>query len=87
MTETLTVNWLITMKSELIVDQWDNPFWYVRKIFRKTKISYLLICTRTCVYQGVRNVSFSENFACYKMDDPNLQNMFSIKRESTQRYA
>ena len=74
MTETLTVNWLITMKSELIVDQWDNPFWlvdqwdnpfwYVRKIFRKTKISYLLICTRTCVYQGVRNVSFSETFAC-----------------------
>ena len=36
---------------------------YVRKIFRKTNISTPLICTRTCAYQGVRNVSFSENFA------------------------
>ena len=32
--------------------------------FQKTDISYPLIRTRTCVYQGVRNVSFSENFAC-----------------------
>ena len=31
---------------------------HVRKIFRKTNISYSLIR-----YQGVRNVSFSENFA------------------------
>ena len=31
--------------------------------FRKTNISYPLMRTRTCVYQGVRNVSFSENFA------------------------
>ena len=30
--------------------------------FRKN-ISYPLICTRTCTYQGIRNVSFSENFA------------------------
>ena len=36
---------------------------YVRKIFRKTKISNPLICTRTCAYQGVRNVSFPESFA------------------------
>ena len=36
---------------------------YVRKIFRKTNISYSLIRTRSCVYQEVRNVSFSENFA------------------------
>ena len=35
---------------------------YVRKIFRKTIISNPLIRTRTCAYQGVRNVS-SENFA------------------------
>ena len=33
----------------------------VHKIFRKTNISYPLIRTRTCAYQGVRNVSFSEN--------------------------
>ena len=38
---------------------------YVRKSFRKTNISNPLIrtCTRTCAYQGVRNASFSENFA------------------------
>ena len=31
--------------------------------FPKTNISYPLIRTRRCVYQGVRNVRFSENFA------------------------
>ena len=31
-----------------------------RQIFRKTNISYPLIPTRTCAYQGVRNVRFSE---------------------------
>ena len=36
---------------------------YARKIFRKTNISNPLIRTRTCAYQEVRNVSFSENFA------------------------
>ena len=36
---------------------------YVSKIFRKTKISNPLIRTRTCACQGVRNVSFSEDFA------------------------
>ena len=35
---------------------------YVPKIFRKANISNPLIRTRTCTYQGVRNVSFSENF-------------------------
>ena len=37
---------------------------YVRKIFRKTNISNPLMRTRTRAYQGVRNVNFSENFAC-----------------------
>ena len=36
-----------------------------RQIFRKTNISYPLICTRTCAYQGVRNVRFLENLACF----------------------
>ena len=31
------------------------------QIFRKTNISYPMICTRTCAYQGVRKVCFSEN--------------------------
>ena len=40
---------------------WDH---YVeRKIFRKTNISYSLVWTRTCAFQGARNDSFSENFA------------------------
>ena len=43
---------------------WVHPFsTYMRKIFRKTNISYPLIRTRTCAYQGLRNVSCSENFA------------------------
>ena len=37
----------------------------VRQIFQKTNISYALIRTRTCPYQGVRNVCFSENLACF----------------------
>ena len=36
---------------------------YVRKISRKTNISNPLIRTRKSAFQGVRNVSFSENFA------------------------
>ena len=36
----------------------------VCQIFRKTNM-YPLIPTRTCAYQGVRNVHFSENLACF----------------------
>ena len=36
-----------------------------RQIFRKTNVSYLLIRTRACVYQGIRNVRFSENLSCF----------------------
>ena len=42
--------------------------WYVRKIFRKTDISYPLIRMRICAYQGVRNNTFYENFA-YVLND------------------
>ena len=31
--------------------------------FRKTNIAYPLKCTRSCAYQGVRDVSLSERFA------------------------
>ena len=31
-------------------------------MFRKTNISYSLIRTPSCAYQGVRNVIFLENF-------------------------
>ena len=33
------------------------------QIFRKINIAYPLICTRTCEYHWVRNISSSENFA------------------------
>ena len=36
-----------------------------RQIFRKTSISYPLVRTRTCEYQGVRNVRFSENLTLF----------------------
>ena len=36
-----------------------------RQIFHKKTISYPLIRIRTCAYQGVRNVFFSENLACF----------------------
>ena len=38
-------------------------FSHARKIFGKANISYPLIHTLTCVYQVVKNFSFSENFA------------------------
>ena len=43
---------------------------YIRKVFQKTNISNPLIRTRTGAYQGVGNVSFSENLRMYLMDDP-----------------
>ena len=39
----------------------------VRHIFRKTNISHPLIRKRTCAYQGVRNVRFSENLTCFQI--------------------
>ena len=36
--------------------------YHVLKIFRKTNISYLLILRHTFEYQGLRQISFSENF-------------------------
>ena len=41
-------------------------------IFRKTNISYHLIRTRACGYQGVRNVSFSKNVA-YVLNELSLR--------------
>ena len=45
------------------------------QIFRKTNISYPLTCTRTCAYQGVRNVRFFENLACFVF----LKHLFEIR--------
>ena len=53
---------LIIILNKLRVLQ-KSFIYYIHKHFRKTNISYPLILKRTCAYQGVRNVSFSENFA------------------------
>ena len=36
-----------------------------RQNFRKTNISYLLIRTRTCAHQEVRNICFLETLTCF----------------------
>ena len=43
---------------------------FVRQIFRETTISNPPIRTRTCAYQGVRNVSFRKILRTYLMNDP-----------------
>ena len=42
---------------------------YIRKIFRNNNISYPQIRTCGCVYQRVRNISFSENCAYVSFDN------------------
>ena len=36
-----------------------------QQIFKKSNVSFTLIHTRRCAYQGVRNVHFSENLSCF----------------------
>ena len=55
---------------------------YVHKIFRKTNISNPLIRRLKCAYQGVRNISFSENFDLVRQlqpkDSATNQKMFQL---------
>ena len=51
--------------------------------FRKTNISYPLIRSRTLVYQGVRNISFSENFA-YVLNERTLINLGEAWKKTSQ---
>ena len=44
-----------------------------RQILRKTNITYPLIRTRTCAYQMVRNVRFSENLTCFVFSNTHLR--------------
>ena len=50
-------------------DRWISKWVFqenkVRQIFQKTNLSYPLIRTHACAYQGVRNIRFSENLACF----------------------
>ena len=59
---------------------------FVREIFRKTNISNPLILTSTCAYQGVRKVSFSENFA-YVLNGLPFMTFSYIFQESLLNYA
>ena len=53
-----------------------------RQIFRITNISYPLIRTRTCAYQEVRNVRFSENLTCFVfLKDPFWDSPFCLVKE------
>ena len=44
-----------------------------RQIFRKTNISYTLVCTRKCAYQGVRNVIFRKIWRALFLETPILR--------------
>ena len=54
----------VTKKLQVIFIM-ESSIKYVRKIFRKTNISYPLILTRTCAYQEVRKVIFRKILRTY----------------------
>ena len=54
------------------------------QIFRKKNISYPLIRTCTCAYQGVRNVRFSENLVCFVfLKHPSRDSPFCLITDET----
>ena len=62
--------WFITFPFDYAIVKFKFPlafsaFQYTREIFRKTSISYSLIRTCTCAYQGVKNIIFSEILPTY----------------------
>ena len=59
--ENLTVFKSVTVGDKAKVFQENKA----RQIFLKTNISYHLISTRKSARQGIRNVRFSENLACF----------------------
>ena len=56
---------LVGNKAKGRISKWVFQENKAGQIFRKTNISYPLISTRTCAYQRVRNVRFSEILACF----------------------
>ena len=54
---------IVGNKAKAWISKWVLQENKAHQIFRKTNIFYPLICT--CVYQGVKNVCFSENLACF----------------------
>ena len=58
-----------------------------QQIFQKTNISYSLITTRTCAYQSVRKVRFSENLACFVfLQHPFLDSPFDLITKEISQY-
>ena len=55
----------------------DHPFSTYVKIFGKTNISYPLTHALTRTYQGVRNISFSKNFA-YALNERSRKIYFTV---------
>ena len=54
------------------------------QIFRKKNISYPLIRTCACAYQGVRNVRFSENLVCFVfLKHPSRDSPFCLITDET----
>ena len=57
--------YFVDNKAKVQISRWRQQENKARQIFRKTNISYPLMRTRTCVYQGIRNLRFSENLASF----------------------
>ena len=58
----------VSMDLDQIVGRiWKRVFQVkkARQIYRKMNISYPLIRTGRCAYQGIRNVHFSRNLVCF----------------------
>ena len=49
-------------KAKERISKWTLEENKARQIYRKMNISYPMIRTRACVYQGVRNSCFTENW-------------------------
>ena len=56
---------MVSNKAKGRISKWVFQENKAHQVFRKTNISYPLISTRMSAYQGVINVRFSENLACF----------------------
>ena len=56
------MDYIIPVEHDHVYDM-GSSISYVGKIFRKLNISYPLLRSHTCAYQGEKKVSFSETFA------------------------
>ena len=57
---------------------------YVQNIFQKINISYPLVRSRMCVYQGLRHVSFSENDLTFLIHKQLLEGVEGSRKLKTQ---